>query len=310
MPVASLRVRFRRLARSPSFKPTLSAITVRRDLAAIATMLGVMSIIGTADALASASVSNSPGAPPALDAVTVESRPHDRDEKPYRNLLKAITVFEENRRMAPEAVMRFKVFPWRNPSVMQGLTLTLSGRTIRRDIALADDGSFTLERDLQALDDSAWVVSNRTSGSLVWRADIRTPGLPANTRRLGDLRLECKVDVSGTGADLATSIKTPAFWAIAAVSDPCMNRGVGVTWIADEPIFSVTLVSGARRRTLPCDSIYGCKAPPIFDFMDWHEHLRDRAYWLPIWDTSWPDDTLVVLEPMNCLGANADGEAR
>jgi hypothetical protein len=89
-----------------------------------------------------------------------------------------------------------------------------------------------------------------------------------------------------------------------------MNRAVGVIWIADEPIFSVTLVSGARRQTLPCDSVYGCKAPAIFDFMDWHEHLRDRAYWLPIWDTSWPDDTLVVLEPMNSPATNADSEAR
>jgi hypothetical protein len=126
MRVASLPARFRRPAHSPSFKPILSAITVRRDLAAIATMLGVMSIIGTADALAGAAVSNSSGAPPALDPLTVESRPHDRDEKPYRNLLKAITVFEANRRMAPEAVMRFKVFPWRNASVMQGLTLALA----------------------------------------------------------------------------------------------------------------------------------------------------------------------------------------
>jgi hypothetical protein len=67
MRVASLPARFRQLARSPSFKPILTAITVRRDLAAIATMLGIMSIIGTADALASASVSNNPGAPPALD---------------------------------------------------------------------------------------------------------------------------------------------------------------------------------------------------------------------------------------------------
>jgi len=55
-------------------------------------MLSVMSIVATADALASASVSNSPGAPPALDPLTVESRPHDRDAKPYRNLLKAITL--------------------------------------------------------------------------------------------------------------------------------------------------------------------------------------------------------------------------
>ena len=61
MRVASLPARFRRPVRSLSSKPILSAITVHRDLAAIATMLGVMNIIGTADALASASVGNIPG---------------------------------------------------------------------------------------------------------------------------------------------------------------------------------------------------------------------------------------------------------
>jgi hypothetical protein len=44
--------------------------------------------------------------------------------------------------------------------------------------------------------------------------------------------------------------------------------------------------------------------------MDWHDHLRDRTYVLPIQDTTWPDDTLVVLEPMNSPGDDAGGEAR
>jgi hypothetical protein len=273
-------------------------------------MLSVMSIIGTLDATANVSVSDNSGAPPPLEAVTVEGRPHDRDEKPYRSLLKAMKVFDGNRQMAPRAVLRFIVLPWHNPSVMQGLELSLRGNTIQRTIPLAVDGSFSLERDPLAVDDDAWVVSNRANGSLAWRPDIRTPGLLPNTRRLGDLRLECKADISGTGADLATGIKPPAFWAIAAVSDPCMNRGVSYAWLADEPIFSVTLVSGSRRETLSCWSVYGCKALPIFFSMDWHEHLRDRMYVVPIQDSTWPDDALVVLEPMNSPGADADGEAR
>lgn len=259
---------------------------------------------------AAATAGTAPTTPIVEEPVTVEGQLHHWDEKPYRNLLKAMTVFDENRSMAPNAVMRFRVLPWRNPSVMQGLELSLRGEMIRRRISLADDGSFSLGRDPLAVKDDAWVVSNRTSKSLAWRADIRTPGLPANTRRLGDLRLECKVDISGTGADLATGIKLPAFWAIAAVSDPCMNRSVSYVWFADEPIFSVTLVSGSRRETLSCWSVYGCKASPIFFSMDWHEHLRDRTYEVPIQDTAWPDDALIVLEPMNSPGANADGETR
>jgi hypothetical protein len=259
---------------------------------------------------AKATAGTAPITPVVEEPVTVEGRLHDWDEKPYRNLLKAMKVFDENRSMAPNAVMRFRVLPWHNPSVMQGLQLSVRGDMIRRNISLAEDGSFSLESDPLAVKDDAWVVSNRTNKSLAWRADIRTPGVALNTRRLGDLRLECKVDVSGTGADLATGIKPPSFWAIAAVSDPCMSRFVGYIFFADEPIFSVTLASGSRRQTLPCNSVYGCNGSPIFAFMDYQEHLRDRAYWLPIWDTSWPDDTLVLLEPMISPETVAAGEVR
>jgi hypothetical protein len=276
-----------------------------RTVATLALALGSLNLMAPSPAMAN------PGTAPtsavAEEPVTVEGRLHNRDEKPYRNLFKAMKVFDENRKVAPAAIMRFRVLPWRNPSVMQGLEMSLRGNAIRRNIPLADDGSFSLERDPLAVGDDAWVVSNRANKSLAWRADIRTPGLPANTRRLGDLRLECKVDLSGTGADLATGIKPPAFWVVAAVSDPCMNRGVSYPLFADQPIFSVTLVFGSRRETLSCWSVYGCKAPPIFFSMDWHEHLRDRMYLVPIQDTTWPDDTLVELEPLNSPGTDADG---
>ena len=186
-----------------------------------------------------------------LDEVEVQAKAPPRDEKPYRNLQRAMTVFEESRSMAPGAVMRFKVFPWHDESVMTGLKMTLLGKTFKRPIPLADDGTFVVEPDVMAADENARVISNRPPRSLAWRADIRTPGLPLNTRRLGDLRLECKVDVLGAGADLATGIKTPSFWAVAAVSNPCMNNLVGYMWIANEPVFSVTLLSGSRRQTLP-----------------------------------------------------------
>jgi hypothetical protein len=218
-------------------------------------------------------------------------------------------VFEDSRATAPQAVMRFKVFPRHAEAVMQGLTMTLWGKTVRSPIALAADGTFMVDVDPVARDESAHIITNRPENTLAWRADIRTPGLPANTRRLGDLRLECKVDADGVGAELMTSIKPPAFWAIAAVTDPCMVRGVTYAWLADEPVFSVTLVSGSRRHTLPCAGLWGCHTPPMFALMDWHDHLRDRIYVLPIWDISWPDDTLVILDPMRDAGAIAGGTA-
>lgn len=237
--------------------------------------------------------------PPSHDLETVEIDGHiSFDEKPYRNLLRAMTVFEENRVMAPNAIMRFRVLPWHDEATMRGLTLMLRSKSIRRPITLADDGTFMVEREERAADENARVITNRPPESLAWRVDIRTPGLPPHTRRLGDLRLECKADLSGRGADLATTIKTPGFWAIAAVRDPCTVSTIVWGWFAEEPVFSVTLVSGSRRLTLPSESVYGFHASSMWQHMDWYEHLRDRSYWVPIWDTSWPDDTLVLLEPM------------
>ena len=43
------------------------------------------------------------------------------------------------------------------------------------------------------LQEDASVMPNRKARTMTWRAEIRTPGLPPGTRRLGDLRLECEV---------------------------------------------------------------------------------------------------------------------
>ena len=245
---------------------------------------------------------NKPGEAPqaALAPVVINAQAVNRDQKPYRDLQKAMDVFERNRAKAPLAKMRFVVLPWRDPAAMQDLKLVLRSSTIKRPVALAADGSFTLERDDQALAEDAMLVSNRQSGSLAWRADIRTPGLPPNTRRLGDLRLECKVDLDGTGAGLATAIKLPAFWAVAAVTDPCLVRGFTYGGFADQALFGITLVSGERRKVLSSDYIPGtyARGGPS-NLMDWAENLRDRAYMLPLWDSDWPDETLVLSEPLD-----------
>src|ERR1017187_8715855 len=53
------------------------------------------------------------------DIAKVEIVGHgDSDKKSYRNLIKAMYIFEKNRQIAPEAVMRFKVFPWQDEAAM------------------------------------------------------------------------------------------------------------------------------------------------------------------------------------------------
>jgi hypothetical protein len=74
---------------------------------------------------------------------------------------------------------------------MDGISLRIVGETVAMPVAVSPDHTFTLPRDRRLLDENAIVVPNRKAGSLTWRTDIRTPALPPNARRLGDLRLEC-----------------------------------------------------------------------------------------------------------------------
>src|SRR5204862_771037 len=81
------------------------------------------------------------------------------------------------------------------------------GRSFDQPVAVAPDYTFTLPRERKALDEDAVVQSERKAQTMTWRADIRTPGLPANVRRLGDLRLECEVGVeAGLGSQYPSAI--------------------------------------------------------------------------------------------------------
>ena len=93
------------------------------------------------------------------------------------------------------------------------------------------------------------MMPNRKAGTLTWRAEIRTPGLPPNTRRLGDLRLECEV---GMAARLISNTRPGLFGWIDKLfpegPDYCHRAEPRYLFFADRPLFSVTMVAGARRE--------------------------------------------------------------
>jgi len=171
----------------------------------------------------------------------------------------------------------------------------LVGDKTNLPIALDSDLGFSLPQDARAANDGAYVSTNRQAKSFAWRVDIRSPGVPPNMRRLGDLRLECKIDLMA--AELTPGIKPPAFYALLALGvDPCTVRTVSVGYFAERPLFGVSMVAGARRQELPAFALFGSKSPALFaSVFDWIL-LRDRFYSLPIWDARWPDDSLVELE--------------
>jgi len=238
------------------------------------------------------------GADQSIPKVEVQGTTQDRDEKSYRDMLAAMDVFQKHHGLAPTASLRFKVFPRHAGVSMDGLVLQIAGERTSIPVPLAPDLTFTLPRSAEAAGDNARVRFNRKEGSLAWRADIRSQGVPSNARRLGDLLLECKVAMVG---DLVAYVHHPINMMITKMEDPCRTLSINMFYFADRPLFSVTLVSGNRRSIMPAAMLHGPSAPMMPGHEDW-TFLRERVYMVKfktLYDQGWPDDTLLQFDYMD-----------
>lgn len=224
-------------------------------------------------------------------------------DKSYRRMVQGVALFEEMRALAPQAELRFKVLPRKPSTDLQEVPLVIRGETVRVALELAPDQTFMLPRLPQAIREDAVVRSERRAQSLTWRAEVRTPGLPGHTRRLGDLRLECLVGMEAGLVSQYPSRIGRLLTLFEGASDYCGRPDPRYLFFAERPVFAVTLRHGARAAVLPVDRLYGSvtagDAPSAeLEHCDC-EALLDRAYALPLGDTSWPDDTRIEIEYMD-----------
>jgi hypothetical protein len=231
-----------------------------------------------------------------VPSVTV-SGTRDPVDKSYRRMIKGMDRFEREHALAPAASLRFHLLPRLSTAKMTGITLRVAGDNVTIPVPVAEDNSFVLPRNEQALREDAAVLANRKTNTMTWRVSVRTPGLPDNVRRLGDLRLECKV---GMDAGLISN-SAPIFgWLSNLLTDTdqvCSDPNGNYLFFAERPIYGVTLRSGERSLALPFKMLYaaGDQTPETLPFCDC-QVLLDRSYYAPVWDKSWPDDTLVEFD--------------
>ncbi len=244
---------------------------------------------------------------PVLPTVTVTAKANrDPVEKSYRRIIRGMELFEAQHALAPAAPLRFKLLARKKDTDMRQIEMNVIGTQVDFPVVIAPDNTFTLERNQRALEEDAQVVPDRKARSMTWRADIRSPGLPPNARRLGDLRLECRVGMEAglisesvnlvariAGALVRPFVNTPAY---------CDKLDPQYLFFADRPLFSVTLVDGARSEVLPIGRLYG-GASEERDDEDRSgcdcELLVDRTYFMPLGDRSWSDDTRVEFDYMD-----------
>jgi hypothetical protein len=239
-----------------------------------------------------------------LAPVTISAKANRNPvEKSYRKMLQGMDLFEQQRTLSPNGSLRFKLLPRKRETDMNTVRIDVIGSTVDLSVPVSPDHTFTLARSKQAFDEDAQVVPNRKRQTMTWRADIRTPGLPPDTRRLGDLRLECRVGMEAGLVSTSTSIISRVAGALFNTPAYCDRKVPLYLFFSDRPLFSVTLTAGTRREILAIDQLYAAASDdpnlkndlPQCDC----EVLVDRTYFLPLGDLSWPDDTLIEFEYMD-----------
>ncbi|MEN2426658.1 hypothetical protein AA0N74_11485 [Chromobacterium vaccinii] len=237
--------------------------------------------------------------------------------RPAAVFAKTRQAFERNQQLAPQAALRYRVFPARPAP----FSLWQTGPAGKTRLPQSADAGFSAAALLDGYGVQA--VSGR-SGGFAWRPDIRTPGLPDNARRLGDLRLECLVDAQGglnpggeaelcepgerkaacldevasclRQASLVLLGQMEQMGQLQVEAGPYQNRPRHYLFIADQPLFSITLEHGDQKLVLPAIWQYG-SAITTSPYAAW-PYPREYLYSLPLESADWPDDTRVIFETM------------
>jgi hypothetical protein len=199
----------------------------------------------------------------------------DPQLRSFRTVTAGLDTFEKFHAMAPAvATLHFRLRP--REQAAGTVTLSIVGQGAPIPVPIDAEGSFALRRNQAAYDENAELIFSPMRDYSASVADIRTPGVPANARRLGDLRLECKVN-------LAVIKKEIPFLAKAVVntflltSDWCSKMPMFLSLPSDKKIRKATLVFGDRRRELTRDEVV-------------------NGYKSPLLDPAWPDDSLLELD--------------
>jgi hypothetical protein len=196
----------------------------------------------------------------------------------YRSVVAGLDAFDEGHALAPAVPeLHFRMRPNSRGALSptEGLALRIVGDDGSTPIPIGADGLFSVPRLQSAYDSDAILVLNRKKGQFYGTVDIRSPGLPEHVRRLGDLRLECKVTVAIVKSELSFLARA-AINTLMMTGDWCAKKDAHLNFPANAELAGATLTSGGRKQDLPFGQ-------------------RKTDYMVPIGDTSWPDDALIEL---------------
>lgn len=201
----------------------------------------------------------------------------DPEMRSYRSVAAGLDAFDANRALAPNATLRFRLRHADGTPVTadDGLQLRLASDdgSFQEAVPIDAAGLLTVQRSDAARDADATFILNRKNGQYTGHPEVRTAGLPDNVRRLGDLRLECRVTIAIVKEQMPFMARA-AINALMMTSDWCAKKDFNYGVMAAQAGARAVLRAGERSRTLETHG--------------WNVLA-------PIGDPAWPDDALVEM---------------
>jgi hypothetical protein len=222
-----------------------------------------------------------------LDPVHVNAMRNPEVRK-YEHILAGLDAFDKYHALAPQVDrLRFVAEPKDRKTPPAVLKVRLVGDgDFALPIALDANGRFEVPRSEAAEDAESELELNQKRGLYRIGVEVKTPGLPENRRRLGDLRLECKVQIAIAKSEI------PFIWV--GVVNGLLLRTDWCSFFGDE---KSTAYKGAAK-----DAHFGYRAGRPVKEAILVEGNRSallkstgQSYQVPIGNSTWSDEAMVEL---------------
>lgn len=202
----------------------------------------------------------------------------------YSQMLKGMMAYKEMNQLAPNSELFFILFPKSKNVSVEGLTMRLSSDETSINIPIDASGKFQLPLLELKTEDEYDLILNKPKGQFVIKPYVKSANLADDTKRLGDIRLECQVRWAIEKQDV--SIIFSSWVKILASGNPCTSSNVSVGYYVPKDVYAITLDTPKSKIAL--------KVRPY------------DTYNLPIWDTDLSDDGLIKYEGRTSQSANEE----
>lgn len=194
----------------------------------------------------------------------------------YRAIAAGLDMFDDQHALAPAVPkLLFKVEARNGTPLADALpTAKLSADDFDLPLAIDTDALFVVPRSQQAWDSKAELRLSRKRKEVKVVPWVRTPGLLDNQRRLGDLRLECKVQIAIVKEEIP-------FWVDALVDSLIMTRDWCSFFKKDDRNWSVEMPAKLSAAVLR----EGERTLAL--------QVHGRSFELPLADPGWGNDAMI-----------------